>query len=68
MRALAALDAAEAENARLRATLEAIRGWDMLNPPQTDHVADLGWLRSLVDEISHQLKPKKGEQVHAKEQ
>ena len=32
-----------------RKALRAISEWDMLNPPQTDRVGDLGWLRGLVD-------------------
>lgn len=38
------------ERNRLKAALQAIAAWDMLNPPQTDRVADLGWLRRLVDD------------------
>lgn len=34
-----------------RGVLEAIRDWDMLNPPQVERVADLAWLRSVVDAI-----------------
>jgi len=35
---------------KLRTALQQIQQWDMLNPPQTDVVADLGWLKRLVDE------------------
>ncbi len=42
-------DEALATVGRLRQTLMTIQQWDMLNPPQTDRVSDLGWLRRLVD-------------------
>ena len=31
--------------------LKTIQGWDMLNPPQTDVVSDLAWLKRLVDTL-----------------
>ena len=38
-----------AEHAVFRAALLEIQGWDMLNPPQIERVADLAWLRGVVD-------------------
>lgn len=50
-----ALNAALAENERLRAALERIAQWDCLNPP-VSHItcvrdaSDFTWLRGVVDE------------------
>ena len=38
-----------AEVERLRKALARIQQWDMLNPPQTQQIADAQWLRNLVD-------------------
>lgn len=40
----------EAANARLRAALETIRGWDCLNPPDPRLCGDHPWLKRLVDD------------------
>jgi len=43
-----------AERNDLRATLHSIQSWDCLNPPRADLLADLPWLRRLVDDaLSH---------------
>ena len=44
-----ALATALAEVERLRDALMRIGQWDCLNPPQPDLLADLPWLRRLVD-------------------
>jgi hypothetical protein len=40
---------ADARVAELEAALETIRAWDFLNPPRADLLADLPWLRRVVD-------------------
>jgi len=44
------LAAAEQQVADLRAALATIGEWDCLNPPRADLLADLPWLRQVVDE------------------
>lgn len=46
---VAELRAARAEAARLRQALQAIQGWDCLNPPDPQLCADHPWLQRLVD-------------------
>lgn len=43
------LAAAEARAERYRVALETIGAWDCLNPPRADLLADLPWLRAVVD-------------------
>jgi len=40
----------DSEIGRLREALRQISGWDCLNPPQAEILADLPWLRRLVDD------------------
>lgn len=44
----------EAERDRYKRTLELILGWDCVNPPDPDRLADLPWLRRVVEAA---LKP-----------
>ena len=35
---------------RMEIALRSIQQWDCLNPPRTDLLNDLGWLKGLVDD------------------
>jgi hypothetical protein len=41
--------ASEQDASRLREALQQIQSWDCLNPPRADLLADLPWLRRIVD-------------------
>jgi hypothetical protein len=38
------------EALKYRAALQQIAQWDVLNPPRSDLLADLPWLKQLVDD------------------
>lgn len=46
---------------RAETALRTIRGWDMLNPADTSRIADLAWLKKVVDDALRPTEAKPGE-------